>query len=60
MASPLLNFAIIGRKSSGKTSLLTALASPRDANPNGISCDLSRAKKRYSEYLNQEVIKDFF
>lgn len=60
MASPLLNFAIIGRKSSGKTCLLTALASPRDANPNGINCDLSRAKERYSEYLNQEVIKDFF
>lgn len=60
MASPLLNFALIGRKSSGKTCLLTALASPRLVNAQGINCDLSRSKDRYNEYLNQEIVKEFF
>ena len=60
MASPLLNFALIGRKSSGKTCLLTALALPKELNEYGLNCNLSRSKKRYEEYLNQNSVKEFF
>lgn len=60
MASPLLNFALIGRKSSGKTCLLTALALPKELNEFGLNCNLSRSKKRYEEYLNQSNVKKFF
>ena len=60
MASPLLNFALIGRKSSGKTCLLTALALPKELNEFGLNCNLSRSKKRYEEYLNQNNVKEFF
>lgn len=60
MASPLLSFALVGRKSSGKTCLLSALSSARTTNINGISCDLSRSSERYNEYLEQEHVKEFF
>ena len=60
MASPLLKFALIGRQSSGKTCMLTALGSTKETNPEDIFCSLSRNKSLYENCVAQEDVKKFF
>ena len=60
MASPLLKFALIGRQSSGKTCMLTALGSSRETNPREIFCSLSRNKNIYESCIELQEVKDFF
>lgn len=55
MNKPFLFFSLLGRKSSGKSCLFTALCSPRVTNKNNITCTIQTNEDRLNE-IKKELI----
>ena len=49
MSKPFLFFSLLGRKSSGKSCLFTALCSPRVTNKNNITCTIQTNEEELKE-----------